>query len=119
MPWCRRTGSVERIVDSCPPVLRGCRRKDGRNFADQLSAEPEASGLIEEVFHLGGHVSESCRGSDDDRIVIDEFVRRGEGRFLIELEMAWLRNIFRHQFGHTFHSSHSACLPCALATALA
>ena len=23
-----------------PPVLRGCRRKNGRNFADQLSSKP-------------------------------------------------------------------------------
>jgi hypothetical protein len=100
-------------------VLRGCRRKNGRNFADQLSSKPEASGLIEEVFHLSGHISESCRGSDDDCIVVDEFVRRGEGRFLVELEMACLRNISGTSSGTRFTVAVAPASRAPLATALA
>ena len=83
-----------------PAMLGGTGSKHAADFADQLALKPQGAGLVEEVFHLGGHIAETGRHADDDGIVFGQFIDGGNRGGLVELEMDALGHVFGHQFGH-------------------
>src|SRR5262245_38441861 len=51
-----------------PTVLGSGTAEHTADLADQRALRPEAAGVIEEISHLPGHVSEPRRAAEDDRI---------------------------------------------------
>src|SRR5260221_6495364 len=79
-------------------MLRAGRGKDAADLADQGTLHPQATGLIEEAAHLRGHVAETGRRAENDRIILGEFIDRGDRGLLVELEISGLCNLRRNRF---------------------
>ena len=86
-----------------PAMLGGGGGEHAADFADQLALKPQAAGLVEEVFHLGGHVAETGRHADDDGVIFGQLVDSRNRGGLIELEMDAFGHIFGHQFRHALY----------------
>ena len=64
-----------------PAVLSAGARKHAADLADERVLDPKPARLIEEIPHLGRHVPEPGRRSEDDRVVARELSRQlGERR---------------------------------------
>ena len=49
---------------------------------------------------MRGHVAEPGGRAEDDRVIVGKLVHRRDRRRLIDLEVGFLRYVFRHQLGH-------------------
>ncbi|MCY1308776.1 hypothetical protein D9M70_588120 [compost metagenome] len=81
-------------------MLASGRGEDAADAADQGVPRPDTTRLIEEVFHLGCHVAEACRRTDDDRVIVRQFRDARDRCDLIALVARPDGNGFRHDFGH-------------------
>jgi len=71
-------------------MLGGRRGEGAADRAVQRAAGPEAARLVEEVRHLRRHPTEPGAGADDERIVVQQFVDRGDRRHgLLRIVIKW------------------------------
>ena len=67
-----RSGHGSRCGSSSPAAVLGRARSEHRgDLAASLFCNQELAGLVQEVFHLCGHVAVTRRRTDDDYVVID------------------------------------------------
>jgi hypothetical protein len=78
------------------------------DLVDEGAFRPERTRLVEEIAHLRTHIPEPRRRAEDDRVVIDEILRRGDRCRLIDLHPGILHYILRHQLRHAFHRNLNA-----------
>src|SRR6516164_1014327 len=85
-------------------VTSSCARagKNARDLSHERATDPEASGLIEKVSHLGSHVAKARRCAEDKGVVIAEFFWRSSGCGLIHLCACRACDIIRHQLRDAF-----------------
>src|SRR4028119_573742 len=82
--------------------------EDAPHFTDQSALLPEATGLVEEVAHLCRHVPETCRGAEDEGVVIGKFAWCGDGGVLVKFAAILSDGLFVHGFGHAFEGDLNA-----------
>lgn len=107
----RYSGNDHAVMDQCVEEAgdgrfiaraRASGNEDARDLANQFALCPQATGLVEEVAHLGGHVAEPGRRPEDDRVVVRQFLRAGNGGRLVCLDVDLLLNVFGHQLWDAF-----------------
>jgi len=67
-------------------MLTGGTAKDTADLSHQRPPSPQLAGLIQEVAHLCGHVSESRGSTENDGIVLIEFIGVRDRCRLLQLE---------------------------------
>lgn len=82
--------------------------ENAAGFSDELAFHPQPAGLIEEVPHLRGHITEAGRRAEEDGVVVAEFLRIGNGRGLIEFGTVFCRHLGRHGFRHALDGDFDA-----------
>src|ERR1700738_2980156 len=90
-------------------AVLACRRREDRpDLADQLILGPCPAGLIEEVFHLRRHVTETCGRAKYDGVVVDEIIDVRDRRNLVELVMRGYRCLMRDELGNALDIDYRA-----------
>src|SRR3546814_14528780 len=94
-------------------MLRRAGTEGRANLSIQRSACPKTSGLVQKGGHLRRYPAIARTCADDDGVIVRKFLDSCYGRFLIQLEMGFLRDFLRHSFGDAPDVNRRPCLPCA------
>src|ERR1700722_16386940 len=75
-------------------MLRRSRGERAAHLSNQRAAQPQLAALLPETAHGRGHAAETCRRAHDDRVIVRQFFDLGDRRWLIELEVRGLGDLF-------------------------
>ena len=56
-------------------VLRCAGGENASHLSYESALQPELASGIQKLTHLAAHVAEACRGSEDERVSVDEIVQ--------------------------------------------
>src|SRR3974390_844329 len=85
-------------------VLRAGGSKHASDLANKRTLQRESAGLVKEVAHLGGHVSETSGGTENEGVRVGKLIDRGDRHFrksgLGCPRAVFLKYIVRNEFRH-------------------